>query len=198
MKETTVFAGADYGAKLAGTTVLAFVVGKTIQFLQSEKKRDADVFLVTHIQQLQITQLFLDAPLSLPGVYQKMPDYNDYFYRKADKELKAMSAMFLGGLTARAMRLKHHLAQQNVEVMETYPSYWAKQFGLGAHHYKKQKAHLEACTEFLLPQLNLPYTIAPIENWHQMDALLAFYSAWRHQRGESIKIGDEEEGFLIL
>lgn len=190
----TLFAGADYGAKLAGTTVLAFVQNETIQFLQSEKKRDADAFLHQNIQRLHINQLFLDAPLSLPGVYQKLPNHHDYFYREADKALNAMSAMFLGGLTARAMRLQHQLALESIEVIETYPAYWAKQFGLKEYFYKKQKMHLAACTAFLLPQLDLPYKIAPIENWHQMDALLAFYSAWRHQKGESIMIGNKEEG----
>ena len=34
--------GIDYGSKLAGTTVICFAHNKHLEFIQSEKKQDAD------------------------------------------------------------------------------------------------------------------------------------------------------------
>ncbi|MEM8523221.1 MAG: DUF429 domain-containing protein [Bacteroidota bacterium] len=191
-------AGADYGSKLAGTTVLAYEEDNIVHFLQSEKKKDADQFLLQQIGALQIQTLFLDAPLSLPGVYRNLPNYDNYFYRKVDLELKAMSPMFLGGLTARAMRLKEELEGKGVKVVETYPSVLAKSFQLKDFHYKKQKAHLAACSDFLLSKLRCSYKITPPQNWHQLDALLAFYSAWRWKNNQSDSFGLVEEGQVIV
>ncbi|MEN0050358.1 MAG: hypothetical protein AAF806_25060 [Bacteroidota bacterium] len=191
-------AGADYGSKLAGTTVIAHVENNKVHFLQSEKKKDADQFLLKSIEDLRIEFLFLDAPLSLPGVYRNLPHHDNYFYRKVDVELKAMSPMFLGGLTARAMRLKKELGKSGVEVMETYPSMLAKRFQLKDFHYKKQKEHLIACFNFLIQQLEWSYKVPTPENWHQLDALLAFYSAWRYENGVHDVFGTKEEGMVYV
>lgn len=191
-------AGADYGSKLAGTTVITHVEDGIIQFIQSEKKKDADQFLLQQIEALQIKTLFLDAPLSLPGVYRDLPNYDNYFYRKVDVELKAMSPMFLGGLTARAMRLKKELEQSGVGVIETYPSYLAKSFQLKSFHYKKQKEHLAACSNFLIQQLDWSYEVPTPQNWHQLDALLAFYSAWKYDNGQHQVFGIAEEGVVYV
>jgi len=191
-------AGVDYGAKLTGTTVIAYTEQNKVQFLQSEKKRDADQFLLQKIEALHIDLVFLDAPLSLPGVYRDLPDHDNYFYRKVDIELKAMSPMFLGGLTARAMRLKQQLEQSRVKVVETYPSHLAKFFQLKEYHYKKQKQYLAACSDFLIQQLNWSYEVSTPQNWHQLDALLAFYSAWRYKNGQYQDFGTAEEGMVIV
>lgn len=191
-------AGADYGSKLAGTTVIAHVEDHKIQFLQSEKKKDADQFLLQRIEALQIKVIFLDAPLSLPGVYRNLPNHDNYFYRKVDTELKAMSPMFLGGLTARAMRLKAELRKSGVEVIETYPSHLAKSFQLKDFHYKKQKEHLIPCSNHLIQQLDWSYEVPMPQNWHQLDALLAFYSAWRYENGLHQVFGTAGEGEVIV
>ena len=191
-------AGVDYGSKLAGTTVIAHLENSKVHFLQSEKKKDADQFLLQQIEVLQIKVLFLDAPLSLPGIYQNLPNYDNYFYRKVDSELKAMSPMFLGGLTARAMRLKAELGKSGVEVIETYPSHLAKSFQLKDFHYKKQKEHLVACSDYLIQQLDWSYEVPTPQNWHQLDALLAFYSAWRYENGAHQMFGTAKEGVVIV
>ena len=95
--------GIDYGAKLAGTTAICFEQSGQLKIWQSEKKKDADKFVQESIKQLQPTTVFIDAPLSLPLAY--FGEGENYFYRECDKILKGMSPMFLGGLTARAMRL---------------------------------------------------------------------------------------------
>lgn len=191
-------AGIDYGSKLAGTTVIAYLNGKTISFYQSEKKKDADAFLKTHIEQLQLATLFIDAPLSLPGVYCNPQQYQDYFYRKADKELKAMSPMFLGGLTARAMRLQAECRVNDIQFIEVYPAAVSKLLELQQFNYKKEKTQISVVAAYL--QKKLPFTFDPLLllTWHHVDALLALYSAWRYVHNEHLSYGDQKEGLIIV
>ncbi len=102
--------GIDYGAKLAGTTAISFVENNQIKTVQSVRKQNADTFCLDWISRLKPDFIMIDAPLSLPLAYFGKGD--DYFYRQADRELKAMSPLFLGGLTARAMRLANQWSKQ--------------------------------------------------------------------------------------
>ena len=88
--------GIDYGSKLAGTTVITYDIDRVLYQLQSDKKSDADKFVLNHVTDLKPDAIYLDAPLSLPKAY--FGEGDDFFYRKGDKELRAMSPMFLGGL----------------------------------------------------------------------------------------------------
>jgi predicted nuclease with RNAse H fold len=189
--------GIDYGSKLAGTTVIAYQNKKNIiQFLISEKKKDADKFLINAVAELQPKYIFFDAPLSLPGVYTMPNEYDDYFYRTGDRLLKAMSPMFLGGLTARAMRLKRTFVQQNIEVFETYPAIHAQRFELKNLNYKKQLQYLPDVIQTLQKLLPFPFDNQQITSWHHVDSLLAFYSAYRFLNGEIEQFGEEKEGSI--
>ena len=131
--------GIDYGAKMAGTTVIARMYEHNkVDFHASIKNQDADQFVAGFISNNEdIWLAYIDAPLSLPRVYsQDVPDGN-YFYREADKATGAMSPMFLGGLTARAMRLSVELTKLGVKVVETYPSKLADVLKLKEKNYKK-------------------------------------------------------------
>lgn len=191
-------AGIDYGSKMAGTTVIAYLEAGKVQLFQSEKKKDADKFLLEKLESLGVQQIFLDAPLSLPGVYRDLPDYDDFFYRKGDKILKAMSPMFLGGLTARAMRLKQQLQAKGMKVREIYPAQLAKKLNLSELKYKKQKEHLTPVCQHLAQLLPYAFDATNISNWHQVDALLALYSGWRFLQNEHETFGDSEEGQIII
>ena len=192
------FIGVDYGSKLAGTTAICFWKKKGIHFIQSQKKKDADQFLIQQINQLQPSHVFFDAPLSIPGVYSiSTSQYDDYFYRQADRDLNAMSPMFLGGLTARAIRLKHQLESQHIKVVEIYPSALAKVLGLPALGYKKQQQNLAATWAKL--QEELPFTCSESpKNWHQFDSVLAFYSGYRYLVDKCESYGNKEEGIIYV
>ncbi len=196
--------GIDYGSKRAGTTVVAFLAenGKSVEFAASAKKQDADAFLLRFFAERPPGFIFLDAPLSLPEVYHGILPVNgsepDFFYRPCDRELGAMSPLFLGGLTARAMRLAFHLRKQGWVVQETYPGALAQHLGIKSHGYKESKNALPACTHVLkaeFPQLD---TSAELPDWHHFDAWLALCSALRHSSGKAIKIGEGQSASIII
>ena len=185
--------GIDYGSKMAGTTVICYKSGQHIHFLQSEKKSDADAFIAKCLAELQPQFVFLDAPLSLPSVYNGKG--TDYFYRACDKETKAMSPMFLGGLTARAMRLDAQI--KDVEFKETYPGYFVRQIlELGSRYGKKGPLDIELAKQ-LADAYKLKLEVLP-ENWHQLDALCCYISGLRHHSGDGIKIGEAREGLIYV
>ena len=192
----SIIAGIDYGSKLAGTTVLAILDGNEVQLVQSLKKQDADAMLLDNLAQLKPEFVMLDAPLSLPGVFQQLPDFIDYFYRKADKELQAMSPMFLGGLTARAMKLTDQLAKLNIPVYETYPKLVAKRIGFGEHYTKSQRGEVEVFIGLLADKFSLRVDLKPATSWHHADALLALIAAIRFRKQEIDFIGDKREGLI--
>ncbi len=109
-----------------------------------------------------------------------------------------MSPMFLGGLTARAMKLQEGLINQQHEVREVYPGGLARQLQLADWHYKKQKSHLPTFLQHF--QTLLPFPINPdsIDSWHQVDALLALFTAYRFQEQEHQTFGDPKEGQIII
>jgi predicted nuclease with RNAse H fold len=189
-------AGIDYGSKLAGTTVIAYTKEESIYLLSSKKKQDADQMIINWAENYQPEQIFIDAPISLPGVYTDPKNYNDYFYRQADRALSAMSPMFLGGLTARAMRLCTLL--KPIPVCETYPGGLAKLFKLDRTRYKKDKHYLPTALSLINQHLHLYKVADEISNWHQFDALLALTSSLRYLDTHHISYGNAEEGQIFL
>lgn len=188
--------GIDYGSKLAGTTVIARAENGSIQFAQSQKKKDADHFILDQLASTAPTTIFLDAPLSLPGAY--FGRGTDYFYRSADRALKAMSPMFLGGLTARAMRLKKELTDRGHQVIEAYPGGLARQIGLPKDQYKKQKTFLPVIIDLITTQIPIKFVKTDLITWHHVDALLACWTGWRYHEGIAQSFGEEEEGEIWI
>jgi len=197
--------GIDYGAKLAGTTVVAYVEQGVVRFSASAKKRDADRFLVDFFANQPHGKIFIDAPLSLPKVYragtENLPatqepagngEVPDFHYRACDRALGAMSPMFLGGLTARAMKLAFILRGQGHEVRETYPGALARHLALPASGYKGDKASVAPCLHLLSECVGIDIAHIEIPDWHHFDALLALCSGYRHARGEAVAVGDKE------
>lgn len=188
------FAGIDFGSKLAGTTVVCFREPNlnTLIVLQSIKKSDADHWLISQIRNFGISKIFIDAPLSLPGVYRGTGQ--DYFYREADKKLGAMSPMFLGGLTARAMRLRSELAKEGVECIEVYPAARIKRLSsLQKLYVKKTKEYLPDFVKILEQNIHTPLQLA---NWHQADAVVAWWIGYDYMNDRKIAAGNTEEGII--
>lgn len=190
-KQITSFIGIDYGSKLAGTTAVCYAQGSELKIIQSEKKRDADQFVLDFCQNFKPELVFIDAPLSLPKAYFE-EQAHDYFYRAADRETQAMSPMFIGGLTARAIQLKVNLAKQACEVMETYPKKLVQELQLTGH-YKKDLLQFRKSLQQYCP-LQFPL----FETWHQADSALAYLSAFRYVNEACRVFGDMKEGQIFV
>ena len=183
--------GIDYGSNLAGTTALCYKLQDQLIVTSSEKKKNADNFIKTFVNDHDCNSIFIDAPLTLPQAY--FQQGNDYFYRDCDRELKAMSPMFLGGLTARAIALKNQLS--DLVFYETYPKQLVRlQSQIIQNFYKKD------IIEFgNLLKSSLPYpVVSDLFTWHQIDSVLAWWSGYRHSQKKASIYGKEEEGLIIV
>jgi uncharacterized protein len=190
--------GIDFGSKMAGTTVICSYYKGRLHFDASKNREDADAFITTKLSLLRPELVFIDAPLSLPGRYSGHEKFADYFYREADRELGAMSPMFIGGLTARAIRLKDWITAQGMTAFETYPSYEAKVLELDAKKYKGDEKHLPLLALEVGEKSGLQVPLAAITDWHHFDALLAFVAGMRYMNGQHRAIGKEEEGVIYV
>lgn len=186
--------GIDYGSKLSGTTVCAWQDGTGIQLQQSCPKQDADAFLVDLLADLNVASVYVDAPLSLPAAY--FDRGTNFFYRLCDVQLKAMSPLFLGGLTARAMHLAANYKSRGIPFYEAYPGGLWRLIGNKELAYKKNLTALPACIALLQSHFSKPLPL--VTNWHQFDALLALLIGFRHQRGEAQQHGDAVEGLIYI
>lgn len=187
--------GIDYGSKLAGTTCIVWLNSQGILTIkQSEKKKDADSFITEIIQETKPISVFIDAPLSLPGAY-----YNngaDFFYRKADRETSAMSPMFIGGLTARAMKLQRRL--NSISFYEAYPGGLARLWELQKLGYKKGNVVNREFANAITKKTEYQISDSIFNNWHCVDALLAWMIGYRKANNQCEIFGNEEEGVIYV
>jgi len=190
--------GIDYGKKRSGNTVICVKKGSTIEFLKAEKDRDADRFILEQADRHSPKRIFIDAPLTLPGAYYNQQVYNDFFFRQCDQQLGAMSPMFLGGLTARAIRLKNILTSMNIELIETYPKALAGQLRLKQCGYRRGKENMKRCCENIMESSNLSFDPSLVISWHHCDALLALVSALRYEQELAYTFGDAQEGQIYI
>lgn len=179
--------GVDYGAKTAGTTALCARVDGRFVLEQSRKGSDADAWLRDRLDRMRPDSVYIDAPLSLPPAL--LGHEGDHFFRRADRALGAMSPMFLGGLTARAIRLRDE--HPYIAFHETYPSALAtalkmpgrKETLVDRFHVLEQVAGLDLPTP---------------TSAHQLDAILAWLSGRRHRNGGASVYGSEDEGQVVV
>lgn len=191
----TIF-GIDLGAQMAGTTVISYNREGALHLIQSKKKSRADDLILELTSEHQPELVFMDAPISLPAAYTD-PSSNEFMYREADRLLRAMSPMFLGGLTARAMQLAKHIRTAGITCMETYPKALMQELFDDQEGYKQRLDYLEAWNERLLPMLPLSCSTEP-RNWHQFDAVLCWYSGYRWLKQMHRSFGNESEGVITI
>jgi len=189
----------DFGSKTSGYTAAALQDERNkITLYQARKGENADIWLKELIQRTSPEVVAIDAPLSLPGVYSKLEHCSNHHYRHCDLEAGAMSPMFLGGLTARAIELKSWLLQNtDAEVIEVYPKLVAQRLALDKR-YKKDSSYLEEALVALDKELTGTMPGDAGENWHRFDALMALIAANRYVAGTAEKIGLETEGIIYF
>lgn len=182
--------GIDYGAKLSGNTAICYDNEMGLQVIRISKNKDADKFIKAFINENTPDQIFIDAPLSLPLAYSNKG--TDFFYRQCDRDCKAMSPLFLGGLTARAMSLRHTFT--DIPFYEAYPKQIAILMNLTTGY--KQSDLIESFINTLTPLLPTPLCSQPA-SWHEVDAILAWLVGFRFNIGIHQQYGNPEEGIII-
>lgn len=187
------WAGIDFGAKLSGKTAICYERDGFLRMMLSEKGEDADIFCSQTIELMKPDIIYLDAPLSLPEAYYGKG--NDFFYRQCDRELKAMSPMFLGGLTARAIRLANLWRSQNIQVFETYPKMVWEELSTTVSRVDLQQL-IDIVTSYL-DDYQLPMLQIQPKNYHEADSLLAWIGSFRHQTNRATIAGKADEGQII-
>lgn len=180
--------GIDYGGRMAGTTAIAALTDNRITLTSCPKGQDADAWIEKHVLALQPTIIAIDAPLSLPSGL--MGSGGDFHLRLADRLCGAMSPMFLGGLTARAMALKA-TSKANGTWIETYPSWIAK---MRSNCLRTDHGIIMAWLQDVWPDAPLPHLL----DQHQVDALLALSAAEQVRCHTSLHYGDPREGVIII
>jgi len=179
------FAGVDYGSKKAGTTVISWKSPDGMVVMQSEKNKDADNWLLDIVLEKKIKNLFIDAPLSLPKAFYNPAANADFFYRECDRSTNAMSPMFLGGLTARAIALSNKLKDCQVNTIEVYPAQLRRL--LGDEWMSLLTAYTGLNNEFILTSNN-----------HVRDSLLAWLSGYRFNQNTHSMYGISDEGVIVV
>lgn len=192
--------GIDFGAKMAGTTVIARMYEHNkVDFAASNKNQDADQFILDFVQQQEdVWLIYLDAPLSLPFIYCNKEEGKDFFYREADRMTGAMSPMFLGGLTARAMKTATDLSKLGAKVVETYPAKLAEVLKLKELDYKGSSESIPDLCNKLIEISSFEFDINEVKSWHHFDALLCLYSAKRHEMQSAMVFGNVAEGTITV
>lgn len=184
--------GIDFGAKLAGTTALCYDTSFELVIIQTTKKQDADLFCSEWIEKLSPEFVMIDAPLSLPKAYHGQGD--DFFYRDCDRQLQAMSPMFLGGLTARAMRLAKFWAKSGKIFYEAYP----RMVETVIPESRRDKSNALYCDDivaFIRKETELEIKFMQ-NSKHSCDALLAWFAGYRKSKGIAHKTGEISEGLI--
>jgi uncharacterized protein len=188
--------GVDFGSKLAGTTAITFILDDKIKIVQTTKGQDADKWLVKIIKENNLDYIFMDSPLSLPAAFFGKGD--DFNYRKADRLISAMSPMFLGGLTARAIKLKTELAHYGVSCIEVYPGGFVRnQADYQLFYNKKDLTSLSKMTDELLQTIQHDISEKPT-TYHQLDSLICWYIGDKYLKGQAQSLGDAEEGLIWI
>jgi len=185
-------AGIDFGAKGKNTTALSYSVNTRLVTELSPMKEDTDAWIFDRVKSLGFDQLFIDAPLSLPRIYIDPKDTKSTFQlRSCDQELGAMSPMFLGGLTARAMALQSACRSHGIDCFETYPkALLIKRF--------QTKERSSDVVSHIARKTKVKIDLATLSNPHIYDSLLAWYAGWIYTYDNPLVIGRKKEGRIYL
>lgn len=190
--------GIDLGGKSNGHTAACYNMDNKLHFVRFGSSKNHHAHIVNVVLAQHIDQVFIDAPLSLPGVYKGLHGFNDFHRRSCDKQLAAMSPMFLGGFTASAIELATQLMQHGVEVKEVYPKALAKELQFKTYSRKLKREELLPLAEQALKHVKgfglqeIPVVM------HELDALLAWISGYRYVNSVHTLHGHPEEGLIIV
>ena len=192
-------AGIDYGSKTSGFTCASVLKKNKVHLFQAKKNQNADESLKVFMEKFKPQYIGIDAPLSIPGVLRELKGFTNYHFRQADLEAKAMSPMFLGGLTARAIEIASWFKSEwGTKVIEVYPKLVSQELLLDTKRYKKEAAYLPSAVQSLARAVEWDLSNINIDNWHQFDSLLALYATERYSNNKAQSLGNKQEGLIYF
>ncbi len=192
------FIAVDLGGKSNGNTAACYNVGDKLYFLNFAGVKNAYDFLVKTIVDKKIKLVFIDAPLTLPGVYKGLKGYSNFHKRNCDVELQAMSPMFLGGFTANAIELYHQLIEKKIKVVEVYPKALVEHLSIEGYSKKLKVKELTTIVNQVMNHLPNFKLVDTHVSLHEVDALLAWLSGYRFQNKLHKAYGKKEEGVIVV
>jgi hypothetical protein len=183
IRKTTL--GIDLAGNQRNPTGWATLANKTVK--AGEIHTDKEIIELVRKKVPILTAL--DAPLSLPrrGILRKADrEMIKRGYRVFPPRLAAME-----GLTLRALRLIEELRKLRFQVIEVHPTSTRKALSLPLKEWRN--------IQTLLTQIGLKGDIkVRVLTSHEIDAVIAALTAHLHLRGETVKIGNNTEGYIVV
>ncbi len=191
-----VFFGVDLAGRIDEVTGVAALSDKAELIFVNQVK--PDVAIRNYIDYHRPCLVAIDAPLSIPS-----GRYGTYASRKCDRDLALLgiptfSTSMLAQLTFRAITLSKMLSPR-YPTIEVYPHATKKRLGL-THKDKKIKEISREVVQTRLSKFvkNLPRVSKIVLSDHELDAILAAYTALLHDHHLTQPIGDAQEGLIYI
>lgn len=191
-----VFFGVDLAGRIDEATGVAALTDKAELVFVNQVK--PDVAIRNYIDYHRPCLVAIDAPLTIPS-----GRYGTYASRKCDRDLAllgipAFATSMLAQLTFRAITIAKSL-EPRYPVIEVYPHATKARLGL-SHKDKKVKEISREVIQTRLSRFvkNLPRTSKIVLSDHELDAILAAYTALLHGNGLTQPIGDPQEGLIYV
>jgi predicted nuclease with RNAse H fold len=177
--------GIDLAGKPENPSGYAVLEGKKIETsLQYTDKQ-----ILRNIVQNRPVLIAIDAPFNLPkkGILRKADEEMiKNGYRVFPPNFPAMKT-----LTLRAIELNKLIAERGFKTLEVHPTSTRKALSIPLKDWRKIQTVL---TQIGLEGALGERTLAP----HEIDAVVAAFTAHLYIKGETEAIGDEEEGYIIV
>ena len=148
----------------------------------------SDSSFIKFVNDLDPDVIGIDAPLSLPDFTSE-----NYLYRKCDKELKALSPMTLGEITARAIYLKNNFTSSYI--FEVYPKTLLELHKINHKGYKRNSRLQKQIFDFLSEFYDLKFPHFDL-NEDDLDSILAVLILFHYKNGK-FEIVNEGPPFII-
>ncbi len=191
-----VFFGVDLAGRIDEVTGVAALSDKAELIFVNQVK--PDVAIRNYIDYHRPCLVGIDAPLTIPS-----GRYGTYASRKCDRDLAMLgiptfATSMLAQLTFRAITITKML-EPRYPTIEVYPHATKARLGL-THKDKKIKVISREVIQTRLSRFvkNLPRTSKILLSDHEIDAILAAYTALLHDHDLTQPIGDAQEGLIFI
>jgi predicted nuclease with RNAse H fold len=183
--KTKVIIGIDLAAKPENPTGWALWKNKIIE----ARLIHTNIEIIEGIECSNPSIIAIDAPFNLP---------KKGILRKADKEmvnrgLRVFPPGFpaMRSLTMRAMQLNKLIAEKGYKAIEVHPTSTRKTLSIPAKDWTKIQTILQSIGLEGDPKMRALTS-------HEIDAITAALTACLHSQNQTERIGDEEEGYIII